>query len=193
MKKEALVTTLAVRDAREGSYTMKYITVCVMGESALADKIDGCIDNKARYGTDEYAKRALDRYRELESMGATAVYEPTFSSGTLSFTLKWQLFRDEGGVKEWCEVSYVDLGRRMEAIDKAVKFVKRVARRIAKEEGRDIYGNAVEWAMNDPERFIEAVSSMKGVVRVCHYDTHVGDLSHETIRMDEARGHEAAA
>ena len=193
MNEEKKVTTLAVHDSVEHGYTMRYVTVRVMIEETLASRIDGCIDNKVGYREDEYAKRALDRYRALESMGATVVYDNTYSDSSMSFTLKYQLYAEEDGVKRWCDVTFEDMGRRLEAIEKAAKFVKRVARKIAKAGGREICGRSVEWAISDPEKFIEAAASMKGVVRVCHYNTHLGDLSNETVRLDEARGHEEAA
>ena len=39
----------------------------------------------------------------------------------------------------------------------------------------------------------EAALSMRGVVEVCHYDTGMGDLSHETILKAEAKGREEKA
>jgi len=153
-----------------------------MIESSVDDLIEKCVDNKIGYKNPQIAQEQKEKYEDLKSRGIDSVYSITFSDRDLDVRLHWQLYRGDpdDGTAEWCDVSYDGMGRRAEAIATGLRFLKKIARRIARACGRSVTGDNIEWALKDPDEFVKFVMRTKDAVLVQNVPAN-GYMSFETV------------
>lgn len=113
---------------REHGFDHTRVRVFEADARSLVDLIDGCVDNKAGYGSAEAAAHLLREYSELQQRGYSHVAERGYGlSGGRSVTFTWLHSTSVG----YCSPN-VDCGQKWEKIGRNVSLAQQIATRTSK-------------------------------------------------------------
>lgn len=166
--------TFCVRHYSDNGYNFTEITIRRQYKNSVVDLIQGCVGNRAGYGSIEIAARKEQEYRAILDANHEHVYESTFNG--LEVSIVWQHYDNGSGELDYCDPRYDSLGRHLSDIEKGLKFLRRVGGVVeaqrAKQTGGDLRKSSDHSFMR-PERVLAALRSMRGLVEV-QYDRSLG-------------------
>jgi hypothetical protein len=157
------ITFEVFKSLRHG-YEHTHLVIREMYVEDTATHLEGTVDNKAGYGSPAYAQAAARKFQSLLDAGHTQYFDHT-SSGLVPH-LRWQHFEIVEGKRTYCAVAYDDLGRSFGQIEKALGFLRKLARRIEKVRYGEIRGSNTDNFLSDPEEVLSVLGRMKKATKV---------------------------
>lgn len=187
--------TYATYETHEHGYTKTHVVVREMYKEETAEALEGTVDNKAGYGTEQAAVLQGHRFQAVLDAGHETHYSSTCMG--LDVHLVWQHYqKDEDGTQLYCDVSYQHLGRSFNRIQEAMRFLQNVGRSIERAKAARHNENATfqsgvrkvaNHTFDRPEDLLAALRRMKKSVQVTH------DRALETwVRADQTTNPKAA-
>jgi len=149
---------------REGSYDHTYVRIFQCYVQDVAEEFEGTVDNKAGYGDAEAAKRVGIELQALMDGGHQTHYQST-TSQSLNCHIDFQHYQHNGSERLFCSPSF-NLGGSFREHEEGMKLLKRLGRKLEKMRGND-GRNVGNWTFDvGPDKIMEALRSMRGLIEV---------------------------
>lgn len=152
----------------EFGYTTSHVRVWDRKDPlpTVESQIEGCIDNRAGYGSPEAAQRMLARYTYVQQLGYGRCDQTMLHASVAYVELQFQHFNhSQYPEKHYCSARY-DVGDELHRIKGGLKLAERLAR-----AERKLFPDA--YRMEDPDRLIAVLRHLKAKeVEVIDCDTH---------------------
>jgi hypothetical protein len=116
-------------DKEEYGYKTTTVVVWLCGDRlpTLDYLIEGCVDNRAGYGSLLVAERLRKLFEEAKSQGYTRGETSLVTRYTAKVAFHFQHYREDGDSKQYCSPS-LDIGSDWPRMDRSHKLVKRLER-----------------------------------------------------------------
>jgi hypothetical protein len=140
-------------------YDHTRITVFSNEHCSLDDRIEGCVDNKAGYGTAEAAEKMGACYSRLKELGYTREADKAFMSARV--VLHFQHYRAHVDAPlDYCEPR-IELHDKYEDIKKGTALMEKVMRKASKRMWPDRRPEPSRLSIDTPKRVILALGDLK--------------------------------
>jgi hypothetical protein len=187
MNENKTVLVFSTYESRSNGYGHTHVVIYQAEALNIDALIEGCIDNKVGYGGGpEVAKVQEQRYRAMKAAGITETYSMVGSR--LHIDLDWQHYN--AAIEDYCDVCFAELGRRLEDVERAMKFLRQLGARIerakARSKGREPY-DVSHGSFKCPQDVLAALAKIKGAVETTFSREHC-----DTIAKSQASAEIAA-
>jgi hypothetical protein len=145
-------------------YRFTHVVIREMYVEDTAAHLEGTVDNKSGYGSMAYAEQAGRRFGAMLDGGHTSYFDHTTSG--LHVHLKWQHFEFVDGEQTYCSVAYEELGRSFGQIEKAMRFLRTLGRRVEKDTCGEARGRVTDHSLSRPEDVLRVLARMKKTAQV---------------------------
>jgi len=173
MRDNTALTFETFQDRRH-NYDFTHVVVRTMYRINTRAALEGTVDNKAGYGTEDAARRQGLLFQTLLDLGHEEHFDVcTFAD--LSIHLEWQHYHPaDGGEMGYCDPHFEDLGRGFKDIEAAMKFLKRLGGSIERQRVRQAteagyqpsLRSVSSYSFESPQRVLGALGRMKGSVQI---------------------------
>lgn len=180
MQDKPTLTFETFQDSRHG-YDFTHVVIRTMRPVNTAEALDGTVDNKAGYGNLDAARREGLKFQALLDAGYPEHYDMCIGN-ELYVHIEWQHYRPmkagSNDPHEYCEPTFVDIGRNFGRMERGMKFLKKLGKAIERERVREATESAYQpnlrpvsnHSFASPERVLGALGRMRGSVQVKQRD-----------------------
>lgn len=137
-------------------------------EIRTLEKLEGTVDNRAGYGTQEACDRVAAKCRQMLSEGCDVHYEMAIG-GPGAAVIEWQHFKDPTNPDsvDYCSARFAEMGSSFGDIEKNMNLLRKVGRKIKKDNGLTHDGSvASHVTFSSPERVLGSLRRMSSMVEV---------------------------
>jgi hypothetical protein len=177
--------TFSVKTFNESGYTHTEVSIRSCYVNSVAEQLEGCVDNKAGFGSIEIANEVGERFRKMQEAGYESTYDA--ATGGLQLTIRWQHYKGASDGPDYCEPAFKDFGDGISGIEKSLAFLRKLGGAVEKHRARHTGGDlrkVSDHTFGSPERVIAVLAQMKGVVAV----EYVADVRAVlVVRTEEAK------
>lgn len=163
--RDKIQLTYETYETSEHGFTQTHVVVREMYVEDTRRHLEGTVDNKAGYQSQHYADQAARRFEAMLEQGHEVYFDHAFSS--LEVHLRWQHYdKDEEGRQMYCEVCFENLGRSFRQIEDAMKFLRKIGRRIEKARYGEARGPVGSHTFKTPDDVLAVLARMKTSVQI---------------------------
>lgn len=163
-KSTSTALTFSIRQYSDNGYNFTEIHIRESYVRSVEKQIDGCVDNKAGYQSFAIAQRQEAKFRRILAAGHVSIYDSVHYG--LEATIRFQHYvNPEGKADGYCDPTFDSLGRDFGAIEKGVKFLRKLGNTIEKlrTEAGSAPRKVSSISFQSPERLIAALVKLKAV------------------------------
>lgn len=150
-----------VETGHEYGYDHTRVTIFTNEHHSLDERVEGCVDNKAGYGTAEAAEKMSTCFTRLQELGYVHEAERVFMSARVVLHFQHYLSTVDSEL-DYCEPR-IELHDKYEDIKRGTALLEKVMRKASKRMWPDRKPEPSRLAIDTPDRVTIALRDLKAI------------------------------